>query len=453
MEPLGSAEANPIESTDQRRRGQYFFPHHACDGESERVHGLIEKRIASHPAIQPMMAWKEVLHPNPPGQLRYAPLTLYGPPMLQWQQGFRAADGDSRHRFVIYRSKRPDFLPDDLEDARNIIALVGDRHYAPPVPGVESGPYYYAVTALDLNANESQPSETIAIYPPGPPTLAFPSDGSDTVTQSARLEWRYQPDATSYQLQLAKDMDFTIPLLVDRIGIADTFSIIGGLSAQTCYYWRVRAANAGGYGDFSRAFRFITGFPKPPVLVYPANQAVDVPIEPVFIWQSVANAESYQLQTAKNSTFLPGAIVVNSSGIIDTTFAGAKLAANRSYYWRVRATNWIGSGEWSEVYKFKTALLSNVLSSNPTPSFRLYPNHPNPFNAQTTIEFDLPQSMPVKVKVFDSLGREIFIIADDMKPAGKHQLIFDGSELPSGIYLYCIKAGSLVALGKMLLLK
>lgn len=413
----------------------------------------LKNDLHRYPAVQPIMAWKDVLPPNPPGQLGYAPLTSYGPPMLQWQQGFRAADGDSGYRFVIYRSKRPDFLPDELEDAQNIIAIVGDRHFAPPIPGFESGPYYYLVTALDRNANESQPSQTIAIYPPGPPTLVFPNDGSDTVPQSVRLEWRYQPDASHFHLQLAKDADFTYPLLVDRANIPDTFSFVTGLSAQTCYYWRVRAANAGGCGDFSRAYRFITGFPKPPVLVYPANQAVDVPIEPVFIWQSVANAESYQLQTAKNSTFLPGAIVVDSSGIIDTTFAGAKLSANRFYYWRVRATNWIGSGEWSEVYKFKTVLLSNVLASEPAPSFRLYPNHPNPFNAKTTIEFDLPQSMPVKVKVFDSLGREIFIIVDDIRPAGKHQLIFDGSALPSGIYLYSIKVGSLVAFGKMLLLK
>ncbi len=406
-----------------------------------------------YPALQPNMAWKDVIPPNPPSNLHYAPLVLKGPPALQWQPPTRAADGDSGFRYVIYRLKTAHFQISDLEDPSRMVAIVGNHYFAPSIPDIGAGPAYYLVTAVDRNANESQPSQCLAIHPPGPPMLAYPIDGDQTIPQSVQLRWRYQADAACYHLQLSKNADFAPPLLVDRSGIADTFSTVSGLSAQTCYYWRVRAANAGGYGDFSRINQFVTGFPRPPLLVYPQNQAVDVPVEPRFIWNAVGNADYYQLQTAKNSTFLPGAIVVDSSGIADTTFTSPKLDDNRFYYWRVRATNWIGSGEWSEVFKFKTVLLSNVLIPQQPMIFRLYANHPNPFNAVTIIEFDLPQPMPVEVKVFDPLGREILTLFDGFARQGNHHLLLDGAKLASGIYFYRIKAGEWTATRKMLLLK
>jgi len=413
----------------------------------------LRNHLHHYPALHPTMAWKDTLPPNPPELVRYAPVTLHGPPMLQWKPPLLATDGDSGFRFVIYRSKGADFHPDDLDDPRKIVAIVGDHHFLAPVPGMEPGPYYYLVTALDRNANESPPSHSIVIHPPGAPTLAFPANGDETVASSVQLRWYYQPHATWYQVQLAKDADFTGSLLVDRPGITDTVSTISGLSAQTCYYWRVRAANAGGLGEFSAASRFTTGFPTAPLLVYPQNQAIDVPIEPRFIWTAVDRADCYQLQTAKNSTFLPGAMVIDTSGIIDTTFVGVKLEENRFYYWRVRATNWIGSGEWSEVFKFKTVLLSSVLTPQRPMTFRLYPNHPNPFNETTMIEFDLPHSMPVELTIFDPLGRKILTLVDAVAPGGKHQVLFDGSNQASGIYFYRLKAANFIATGKMLLLK
>jgi len=66
--------------------------------------------------------------------------------------------------------------------------------------------------------------------------------------------------------------------------------------------------------------------------------------------------------------------------------------------------------------------------------FSLGSNYPNPFNPTTTIPFDLPEVSRVKIQVFDLAGREVASPANGFYPAGSHQVIFDGSGLPSGMY-------------------
>lgn len=80
-------------------------------------------------------------------------------------------------------------------------------------------------------------------------------------------------------------------------------------------------------------------------------------------------------------------------------------------------------------------------------------NYPNPFNPQTTIRFRLPYSQRVKLTVYDVQGRKIATLLNEQKPAGEHQIIFDGSRLASGIYICRLVAGGYEASQQMLLLK
>lgn len=72
----------------------------------------------------------------------------------------------------------------------------------------------------------------------------------------------------------------------------------------------------------------------------------------------------------------------------------------------------------------------------------LQQNYPNPFNPSTQIRFDLPQSVDVRLQVFDLLGRNVATLVDGPMTAGEHQVTFDASDLTSGLYLYTITAGS-----------
>ena len=80
-------------------------------------------------------------------------------------------------------------------------------------------------------------------------------------------------------------------------------------------------------------------------------------------------------------------------------------------------------------------------------------NYPNPFNPETTIRYFLPKAMPVTLKVFDVLGREVAILIEGEEAPGIHYVLFDASHLGSGVYLYRLNAGNKVQSGTMMLMK
>ena len=68
--------------------------------------------------------------------------------------------------------------------------------------------------------------------------------------------------------------------------------------------------------------------------------------------------------------------------------------------------------------------------------FELTGNYPNPFNPQTTIAFSMPEAAAVRLSVYDLLGRRVALLVDGNLSAGKHEVRFDATNLPSGQYLY-----------------
>ncbi len=85
--------------------------------------------------------------------------------------------------------------------------------------------------------------------------------------------------------------------------------------------------------------------------------------------------------------------------------------------------------------------------------YTLSQNYPNPFNPSTTIDFTLPVSGSVSLKIYDLLGREIMTLVNEQKAAGTYRAIFDATNLPSGTYFYALKAGSFSEVKKMTLVK
>ncbi|MBN1781015.1 T9SS type A sorting domain-containing protein [bacterium] len=85
--------------------------------------------------------------------------------------------------------------------------------------------------------------------------------------------------------------------------------------------------------------------------------------------------------------------------------------------------------------------------------FALYPNYPNPFNPATMIRFDTPEPCRVILKVYNLLGREVAVLAEENYTAGTWEVEFDASRLPSGVYVARIRMGGFTAMQKMLLLE
>jgi hypothetical protein len=86
-------------------------------------------------------------------------------------------------------------------------------------------------------------------------------------------------------------------------------------------------------------------------------------------------------------------------------------------------------------------------------TFKLNQNYPNPFNPSTLIEFTLPGTSNVDLKVFNVLGQEVATLVHSTLAAGHQSVTFDAKNLASGIYIYRLTAGSYVDTKKMVLMK
>ena len=85
--------------------------------------------------------------------------------------------------------------------------------------------------------------------------------------------------------------------------------------------------------------------------------------------------------------------------------------------------------------------------------FRLLGNYPNPFNPQTTIRYQLAEESKVIIDIFNVNGRHVATLFNARQKAGYHQIHFNASALPSGIYYYRLKTRRHNAFGKMILVK
>ncbi len=102
----------------------------------------------------------------------------------------------------------------------------------------------------------------------------------------------------------------------------------------------------------------------------------------------------------------------------------------------------------------RTNVILSVSSDQFSPgTFVLFPNYPNPFNPSTEIQFDVPKSSFVTLRVYNLLGQEIAVLVNEERRMGHYQVQFNGSNHPSGIYFYRLTAGNYSAVRKMVLMK
>lgn len=94
-----------------------------------------------------------------------------------------------------------------------------------------------------------------------------------------------------------------------------------------------------------------------------------------------------------------------------------------------------------------------ALNASAPEKFEILGNYPNPFNPVTVIRFALPVSGRVNAAVYDLSGAKVRELKNEFMEAGYHSVMFDASELSSGVYMYQITAGGKTLPGKMMLMK
>jgi hypothetical protein len=85
--------------------------------------------------------------------------------------------------------------------------------------------------------------------------------------------------------------------------------------------------------------------------------------------------------------------------------------------------------------------------------YLLSQNYPNPFNPTTKIDYEIPLWCHVTLKVYNPQGHEIAVLVDRDEAPGHRSVIFDASNMASGVYFYRLQSGNFVATKKFLLLK
>jgi hypothetical protein len=115
----------------------------------------------------------------------------------------------------------------------------------------------------------------------------------------------------------------------------------------------------------------------------------------------------------------------------------------KSFY-RLKQIDFNGNYEYSDAIE---------VEFNSFSEYALIQNYPNPFNPTTKINWQIPSSNLVSLKIYDVLGRVVATLVDEYKTAGKYESEFSAVDLPGGVYFYSLHTANFVETKKMILIK
>ncbi|MCX6162269.1 MAG: dockerin type I domain-containing protein, partial [Ignavibacteriae bacterium] len=208
---------------------------------------------------------------------------------------------------------------------------------------------------------------------PGQVVLSYPVNNAVNLPVNLTFLWRKATDQTNfaqnifnnpktlhtlntvsnYWFELAADSSFTNLIIRDST-LTDTTKSVTSLGNLTSYFWRVKAKNELGWGNFSAWFKFTTipAVPAAPILSSPLNGSTGNQLSLILQWRKSAYATAYKLQLATDSLF--NNLVLNDSTLTDSLRTVTGLNLLSTYYWRVNAGNIAGTGVYSSVWNFRT---------------------------------------------------------------------------------------------------
>jgi hypothetical protein len=106
--------------------------------------------------------------------------------------------------------------------------------------------------------------------------------------------------------------------------------------------------------------------------------------------------------------------------------------------------------DYNGTYKYSSVVMSEVAAPS---NYELANAYPNPWNPTTTIGYRLPMDIHVTIRVYNTLGKEVATLVNEVKPAGSYEVTLNGKGLSSGVYYYQMKAGNFIGTKKIILMK
>jgi photosystem II stability/assembly factor-like uncharacterized protein len=209
------------------------------------------------------------------------------------------------------------------------------------------------------------------------------------------------------------------------------------------------------YGEYASIYKTQTGGETLPLpaLISPPNNSNNIPLTPALVWSNISGVSNYLVQVSPLSNF---SIITDSATVTinQRIIPSGKLQANTTYFWRVRATNIIGTGPWTDVWSFGTTSVGiNQISTSVPSAFKVYDAYPNPFNPSTRIKFDVPKSSSVRILIYDMTGRQVDNLFEGNVSAGTFETVWKADKFNSGIYLIKFVANDFSMAKKLMLVK
>lgn len=200
---------------------------------------------------------------------------------------------------------------------------------------------------------------------PSAPSLSSPPNGSSTYDTTPTFSWDNVSGATSYRIQVDDDPGFGLPDIDQTV--SDTNYTPGTDLVSDIHYWRVRAINACGEGNWTALWSItILCIPDAPDLASPPNGSIVSDTTPTFSWDSVNGAISYHILVDDNASFSSPEI---SQTTTVTSYTPITVLTTTTYYWKVQASNTHGEGPWSFVWEITIADSDNKGPTIGTPSY------------------------------------------------------------------------------------
>ncbi len=124
-------------------------------------------------------------------------------------------------------------------------------------------------------------------------------------------------------------------------------------------------------------------------------------------------------------------------------------------YYSLYATNYFNNGIWK--YNFTTNSIGND-NTDFINNYILYENYPNPFNPETSIKYNLPNTTDVKLSIFSLLGQKTKTLVNKRQTAGLYEITWNGrdernQQVTSGVYLCQLQAGNFTQTNKLILIR
>ena len=206
------------------------------------------------------------------------------------------------------------------------------------------------------------------------PKLISPGAGADMISLEPIFQWSAVAGAEKYELIVSTDVSFVNPVIgkTGRYALpATAWKSDKSLEEGNTYYWKVRAIGPDSYGDWSAVSIFTTQtvetveVPEPaafdiksPVTLSPGAGSERVSVQPLFQWDAVSGAESYELVVSSDESFDNPVILKAGEYSLKTTAwkSNITLEDDTTYYWKIRTLIDGSSSDWSRVSAFSTGI-------------------------------------------------------------------------------------------------